>query len=702
MDNTIKDTASTNSEQIGQVIDQVTSGALAKRKKFERTWYDNTFFDDGQHFRYVSKKTGQIIDTVNRNTTSAERAIPRASRQIRGIANLLKAAEPYPVVYPERLTRDDFATEEEYMEEMKQAQQIAKRKGNWLTTEWTDNQDMFIKITEMLLLSAKHGISYLKIWGDPRTQSMHTAVRDAFDLILYGDRKEMKELPFVTEAARRAITSIQSDPLFEGVDTSKLSPDNKYASSEIKDAYMQARFGSYKEGEQEPTILHKESFIKEIISRKNLPLILKIAKDNAGQGKSLGDTIMRHVHSAGGITLIDEYVDLDEYPYVDYRYEPGTLYQTALIERFIPQNKSVDIIMTRLERWINAMVVGIWATRKGENLQISNFPGGQKVEYEQTPPTQIPVGNAGNTPFNVISLLDKYIEEQGASTSALNQLPTGVKSGVAIESVKATEYANLKIANDMLKMTIKNVSLRMFECGDKYIIDPQTVDNYTNGEPDFFRVIGQTGMDAYNKVNKQLPPNVVPISKDDKVRIEIETGMGLTMQGKRETMQQVITFMIQLVELKVMPVEALRLVVKKFLDTFGFGSTQEFMEAMENGQLEGQMTEDNVDQVKIGIAEVMKDLGLAGPEQEEKLVNSTKVGVLEALKESGILDNLTQPQEKPAQPNKVSINYKDLPVDGKVQAASMAGIQITPQTAHMQDIVNKPKPMNRSIGTATA
>ena len=60
--------------------------------------------------------------------------------------------------------------------------------------------------------------------------------------------------------------------------------------------------------------------------------------------------------------------------------------------------------------------------------------------------------------FNYMELLNSIIEEQGASTTALNQLPQGVKSGKAIELVKATEYANLKIPSDQLKHTISRIA----------------------------------------------------------------------------------------------------------------------------------------------------------------------------------------------------------------------------------------------------
>jgi len=134
----------TDSEHIGSAIESVVAQKIMQRRRHERRWYDNMFFDDGYHFRVVSRKTGQVIDHLDKNTGYVERAIPRASRQIRGVANLIYAAEPYPVVYPKRITEADYqpATQDpktgqmipdpQFEAAMKQSQTDARKKGVWL------------------------------------------------------------------------------------------------------------------------------------------------------------------------------------------------------------------------------------------------------------------------------------------------------------------------------------------------------------------------------------------------------------------------------------------------------------------------------------------------------------------------------------------------------------------------------------------
>lgn len=669
-----------NSDNIGQVIEQLVNQEIIKRRKYERRWYDNQFFDDGYHFRVISRKTGRVIDTIGKMTGYVERAIPRASQQIRGVSNLLWAADPYPVIYPERITIEDFRLPngqidiQGYQQKLEQSKQIARKQGKWLTTEWED-ADLSLKLVDMMIIAAKQSISYLQVYSDPQTREIKFDVFDAFDIITEGDKRSLKDVPFITKTKSTTIDAIQTNPMYKPDMIKKLQPDNKYATSEIKDAYMRARFGSKTGEKQYASVIEKETFIKERLSDENWKRVIKLDAGGVMEGKSKGDIVMRHVFSAGGITLRDEYIDYDEYPFAYFRFEPGPLYQTPLIERFIPQNKSLDVIMTRLEKWVNTMVVGIYQKRKGENFQVSNFAGGQVVEYEQSPLMQMQNSSVGATPFSVIQLLDKYIEEQGASTSALGQTPPGVKSGIAIESLKASEYANLKIATTMLKKTIKTVAELMLERADKDFMEPKEVSYIEDAQPQFFDVIGNRGLELSQRVGKALSPTVVPIKKGTKIRIEIEPGLGITMNGKRDSAQQIIEFMLKFSQIGAVTPDALKIVIKKFLDTYGFGSTQEFMEAMEQKAPE-QMTESQMMQMKVAVVEAMKDAGMVGPEHDQKLLDSTKVGVVEALKDTGMLDKQNAPQAK--EPSK-SISFKDLPAEGQAQLAAQAGIQLSPE-----------------------
>ncbi len=681
--------SSTSSQSIGQAVEDLVGQAITQRRGHERRWYDNNFFDDGYHFRTISKKTGRVIDHVQGGSGFVERAIPRASRQIRGVSNLLFAAEPYPVVYPERITEADFPKVQdpktgkmipspEYEAAMEKAKETARKRGMWLSNEWEEQQDLPIKLIDALLLAAKNSVSWIQVYSDPDKQRICTEVFDAFDVIVFGDRRETKDLPFMTKVKAMDFKEVMANPMFDEKMREGLTPDNKYATSEIKDAYMRARFGSKLTTKDQATILVKESFLKEVLSEDNWKQAVKLGQDNgAMEGKSKGDMIMRHPFSAGGVTLLDEYVDYDEYPLVPIRFEPGPLYQVPFIERFIPQNKSVDIIVTRLEKWVNAMIVGVYQKRKGENFQVSNFPGGQVVEYETTPLTQMQTGTVGNTPFEVLNQLNKFIDEQGATTSTLASLPSGVKSGVAIESVKTAEYANLKIPIMMLKNSIKQIAERMLERAHKDILEPQEYSSIEDGEPQYFDVIGKKGFDLSQKVGKELPEDVTVIDKKIKVRVEIEPGLGLTMEGKRQAMQEIINYMLELNKVNpdfVNP-EALKQVIKRFLETFGYGSTQEFMEAMDDQANEG-ISDGAIEKMKIAILEALSEAEEVGPKASEKRVMESQMGAMTALKDTGVAAMANKPEKEETLEDKMSLSFKDLPADAQKQVLAKWGISM--------------------------
>lgn len=685
LDNLAKEISRTSSDHVGQMIEDLSTDVITRRRSHERRWWDNNFFDDGYHFRVVSKRTGQVMDHAYQSASYVERAIPRASRQIRGVANLLFAAEPYPVIYPERITIEDFRMpdgqidEQRYNEAREQNKKVARKRGVWLTTEW-EEQDLPIKLIDLLLLASKNSVSWLQVYSDTDKQKICTDVYDAFDILVYGDRRETKDLPFIIKTCPMDIKEVMKDSRFNPAMVKKLTPDNKYATSEIKNAYMNMRYGTKNsDGKNNGTIMIKEGFLQQVLTEENWKEASKLGEENgAMDGKSRGDNIMRHTFSGGGVTLADEYIDYDEYPLIPFRYEPGPLYQVPFIERFIPQNKSLDVVVTRLEKWINSMVVGVYMGRKGENFQITNMAGGQKVEYETTPPAQMNIGSVGATPFNMVELLNKLIDEQGTTTSSGINVPSGVKSGVAIESIKATEYANLKISTLMLKKTIKDIAERMLERASKDYLEPKEVVSLEDGEPDYFDIIGERGFELSKRVNKELPSGIIPIKKDSKVRIEIEPGLGLTMQGKKDAMQQIIDYMIKMTEVGIVPIEAIRQVVKRFMEVFGYGSTQEFMEALDEGMTQADMDQDQITKIKIAMIEAMRDAAVVGPEAEKRLVDSTKVGVAETLIESGLIEKMNKGEQVGDKGPSRSISFKDLPPDGKAQLAAQAGIQINP------------------------
>src|SRR3990167_2320152 len=446
-------TSGVDTHNIGNVVDQMINVAKDSRRGFEKRWYDNNFFDDGYHFRYLNREQNKVIDLASRSTVwEPMRAIPKASRQIRGIANLLLARDPTPIVYPDKVKRYAYSPEE-YQQAIKLSKGVAKKIGCYLKEEYK-NQDLLEKLALMVILTCKHGVSYLQVWPDAVEEAIRTQVYDAFDIYLIGSLTEIYDSPFIIKAAPQFISQIKANESFDPKQLEKINPDNRLASSEIKEAYMRAKYGRDANTDQSASLMLKEAFIKEYLGKENRERI-RLQKNGGDILKSRkdGDVVIRQVFVAGNVWLRDEYTNLPDYPFVDFRMEPGPIYQVPLIERFIPANKSLDMAVSRLERFFHTMNVGGWLKRQGEQIRFTNQAGGQVIEYAQTKPEQASVASPSAMSFPFVGFLSNLIAEQGVNTSISGSVPAGARATSTVEALKESEIAALQIPMERLRGT---------------------------------------------------------------------------------------------------------------------------------------------------------------------------------------------------------------------------------------------------------
>jgi hypothetical protein len=702
----IKDyqTSSVASANIGQAVDEIMTASTSERKGFERRWYDNNFFDDGYHFRYLSRTQNKIVDlSEKQNMWAPIRAIPKASRQIRGVANLLVSRDFVPSIYPEKISKSQYPSQKttdpntgqpveipnpEYQMALDEAKRIAKSSGHWLQEEFKD-KNIAELIAYMVILAAKHSISFLKVWPDAINEEIKIAVKDAFDIYLKGSVNEVEESPYLVDAVPKLISEIKANENFDEEQLSKINPDNKQASSEIKNAYMASRFGRDFNADSTATLIQKESFLQEYIDEEVVErLKIQYAKyedkdsEEILTKKKKGDKILRHSFTAGNIGLYDRYTSLPSYPYADFRFEPGPIYQVPLIERFIPANKSLDMLVSRAERYAHTMVVGTWLKRKGEQFEITNQAGGQIIEYQGTPPVQGEMASIPPFFFELIGFMQSLIEEQGVSTSTLGKLPSGVKANAAIESLKESEYSNLVIADRRLKGTVKKIAEKFLDLADDYFTTPKSVYYLEKGEPEYFDVIGESAMKKRKEVGMDTPPDVIPIKKDYKVDIEITSSLAYTREGQKEVLNGLMDKMILLSQQGLVPPEAIKVVVQQFLEIFQFGATSEVMDAITEFGQQGNMDNNQIQAIKVALMEVFKDLKGSEmfPDQETR-IKEAKVAAVEVYKDTGAGQPKTQETKGPSE----SISFKDLPAEGKIQMAGQAGIELSPEAVVQQE-----------------
>ena len=567
------------------------------------------------------------------------------------------------MVYPEKIEKANYPPVEqqdpntgemvsmpnpEYKQALDAAKDTAKKVGHWIQEEMK-NQDIIEKLALMSILTAKHGISYIQVWPDYINENIRTQVYDAFDIYLNGDILDLEDCPFIIKTCKKTVAEIKANELFDKEQVAKISPDNRHASSDIKEAYMAARFGRGSNSDAEVTVIEKEAFLKEYLDSSNMARIrAQEDGDKILRNKKEGDVVIRQVFSVGNIELRDRYTNLPSYPFVDFRMEPGPLYQVSLIERFIPQNKSYDMILSRLERILHTTQTGILLHQDGQKPTITNEAGAQLVSYNGVPPTWQAPAQVPGWVFNVLGIMQANMEEQGVTTTTLGKLPTGVKANAAIETLKESEFANLNIAARRFRMTVKRLSEKFLNLADDYFITPQTVDLLEKGEPDYYDVIGNQAYKQRQSL-KMSNEDLVPLKKEYHVEIEVESQLGYTQEGKKAAAKELGEFMVQLAGVQMLPPEAVAAFLREMLKAYEFGPTQELMEKVEEFIEQGGngMDEQGLDKMKLAMLQVIKD-----------------------AKQAGVFS----PQEEQTE-ERVQINYKDAPEDVKRQMEEGAGYQ---------------------------
>lgn len=628
---------------VAQEIETTFQQMVDSRFKFERQWHENNFFDDGFHYRFISGDTRQIIDYADGNSISnPRRAIPKSSRQIRGIINLLLANRPTPVPYPESLLEANFSSHDVYMAARERESKDVKNISIWLLSEWERLRFLPYHLPYMLLLAAKNSASYLQIYPNNTTKMLSVNTYDAFDIVLSGELSDIEEEPLIIKACPQYMDWIWNHPKFENKE--KVLPDNLFSASKIKQNYMQQKYGSINKPHATDTAIIKEALIKTYVDGKVLDAIKKQKDAELFFRVKEGDVILRQVFVGSGFKLYDKFLPLTRYNIIDFRYEPGAIYQTPLLERFKPANKVLDNIISRVERNLYSISGGKYWRRKGDDWEMTNDTYGQVIE-SVTPPQPVDTPTVPGFVFDMVGLMTSFIEEQGVTTSALGKIPSGVRSGKMIESLKESEYANLTMPLEQVKDTVRRAAEVMIDLASKYYVNPQRV-NYQEGADNYeFDVIGEVGARQLNNEYRGGEMVGATVLKPNRrFRVDIENGMGYTAEGKRQNATELVQLMADMANKGLAPMEAVKEVVSQLLRSYQFGATAEIMQSYDKFVAEApQNAKDRMAETKIAVVEALKDLGLVGKDMENMQVNATKVGVMEAAKDMQTPSQPTQP-----------------------------------------------------------
>ncbi len=277
--------------------------------KFRRQWYLNDNFYDGKHFVWWRKSTG-TIDRIQPPKGSVLRSIPKASRQIDAVQNLITANRPRWVVYPEENV-EGMVTED--------AEKIAAKKRQWLEYQW-DRNNMDEKIDDLVHYALKYPFSFFEVGFE---KDMTVTVWDACDILYKPDVNSIYDSPMMVKSMRKSLKDVQKNPVYNE-NKMAIGTSQKFSADEMKDMRLAEKFGYIQGKEEQDGCLLQEFYLKEFVKdemtgeEKQKIRIITIANE--------------------GVLLRNELTDLDEYPFALFSPKSGPYYQPASIERLMPPN----------------------------------------------------------------------------------------------------------------------------------------------------------------------------------------------------------------------------------------------------------------------------------------------------------------------------------------------------------------------------
>lgn len=503
-------------------VEDLYRAAYESVKNYHRDWYVNDRFIRGDHY-IIFNKTLNTIQTLPVSEGEIRRTINKTRVQVRAVKNFITRSDPTWEVIP--MGTDNTAMDE-------------ARKGG-IVLRYYQNRLNLQQITRSVVT---YGVKYSfgiyaidteDVDGDG-VEDVIIRADDPFDYVLdpSATQLDLSDCRYYIKAIKRPLTAIKNSKLYNKEDNpykknlDSLKPDDKYASAEYKDIQLKKQYHQVtgETGDDDlKTILIYELWLKHT--------------DNDGKTKI--KVITKAGNGEAGRIIRSEDTDLKHFPIILYAPEvdPGKIYSEPWVKDIISLNKSLDRTISHIESYNKRMLIGRYLMKKGSKVSRITDKHGEFISYEgNVAPSQQRLEPLPSTPFNLVDLMERFIEDiGGVHESSLGRLPGSAQSGRSIEALQAADAANLAEATKNLEKVYSQIGERIFEILSVKQIVSKTIRLVEGDKTQEVTFIGK---------NVENPPSNAMKIDNFKVKVQIVPGLAYTEEGKRE-------LLFKLAELKV-------------------------------------------------------------------------------------------------------------------------------------------------------
>src|SRR3990167_781458 len=393
-------------------VDRMYKEAKENRRKHDWEWLVRQLFYRGYHFAQYNKSTSTITFA---NRSGVRIPINLLWAHGRAVRNQVTAFRPKWEVLP-------FVTTESAEDNALYSNKVL----DYIYEKAKIKRNIKELITQGLLYSV--GIWQFDVGKDGRILIRSV---DPYDLYVDSSIRsaDINDPDFganyIIQTVNRPLEAVKNDPRYEHTDELK-GGDNRLASAEYKKFLLQVTHHQFQSQKAEfPTkeirICHRRVYQKD------------------------GTFKIKITHTTDGLDLplyVKE-TDETEYPWEIYQGDlsPLELYGESWAKQLIPINRVIDALEAHIFEYNHIFARGRFLVDKNSGVRLIVNQHGQIIEKNRgATVTSLPISPLPPSPETQLMRFRTYFEDiSGAHDVTLGRIPTGVKSGIAIDQLRQAD-----------------------------------------------------------------------------------------------------------------------------------------------------------------------------------------------------------------------------------------------------------------------
>jgi hypothetical protein len=207
----------------------------------------------------------------------------------------------------------------------------------------------------------------------------------------------------------------------------------------------------------------------------------------------------------------------------------GSIYGEGWVKNIVPLNKAANYLETSRLEYNILINKGRLLIPKGAGVKSVTNQNGEKIYYKAGfKPEFLPTPPMGSDVDRQINALGTYIQLIGAANEAfIGQTPTGVKSGIAIETLIASNFNQLSDLVNNLANTLAKLGEDILQLGYEYQLLTKPF-RASSGE--YYGILGG----GLEPKDMERLIKVVSIPANPEVKVKITSGVAHTKEAKRD------------------------------------------------------------------------------------------------------------------------------------------------------------------------